>query len=230
MAAGPDTREPRVDGSGSNGRGATIGRIAASFAMLLLVIAAVLWMMLHRPGATPTTQLQTLTGSGSLPSAGPAPSSVPTPTGIPVPDVVGKTQADAEVSLRSASLRAATSRRSAGVPVGEVISQIPAAGTIVAEGTLVNLVISTGLTGVTSGGHGPYVPSALGQSRSDGESTLRNAGYGVSVTYAPSTSTPSGRVFYQDPGAGETASHGTVVSMWVSTGPARFPYKRPPIP
>ncbi len=63
-----------------------------------------------------------------------------------VPDVAGQAQAYAEAAIVAAGLTvgAVSSANSAAVPVGCVISQTPAAGAAVAEGTAVNLVISLG--------------------------------------------------------------------------------------
>ncbi len=64
---------------------------------------------------------------------------------VTVPDVVGLTQEAATSTLTSAGLTVATtSGSSATVPAGSVISQNPLADALVAAGTTVTLVISTG--------------------------------------------------------------------------------------
>lgn len=233
MVAGPDAREEHASTSGPDDRSAATGRIAAGIAILILIIAVVLWLLSLRscvaPVTTSTAPVPVNTGGGSLPATPGTPGQSAS-NQIPVPNVVGKTQSYATARLQSVGLGVSTSSESIGHPVGDVVSQSPSAGTLVSEGTVVGIVISTGLRNATSGG-GPFVPSALGKTESAGRSTLQNAGYGVSVTYAPSTTTSRGRVFFQQPGAGDAAGHGTVVSMWVSTGPPKgYPYKRPPIP
>jgi hypothetical protein len=71
-------------------------------------------------------------------STGPAP--------VNVPNVVGLTQAAATTAITNAGLvvGAVTQQPSNAVPAGSVISQNPSAGTSVAAGSAVDLVVSTG--------------------------------------------------------------------------------------
>ncbi len=65
---------------------------------------------------------------------------------VSVPDVVGLTQTAAAATITNAGLilGVVTQQSSATVPAGSVISQSPAAGTSVADGSAVNLVVSSG--------------------------------------------------------------------------------------
>ena len=65
---------------------------------------------------------------------------------VSVPNVLGMTQAAATTAVTSAGLvvGTVTSTRSATVPAGRVISESPTAGTNVAAGSAVNLVVSSG--------------------------------------------------------------------------------------
>ncbi len=65
---------------------------------------------------------------------------------VSVPNVVGDTQSAATAAITSAGLVAGTvtMQSSSTVPSGEVISESPVAGTRVAVGSAVNLVVSTG--------------------------------------------------------------------------------------
>ena len=65
---------------------------------------------------------------------------------VSVPNVVGLTQSAATTAITGAGLvvGTVTQQSSATVPAGSVISQNPAAGTSVAAGSAVNLVVSTG--------------------------------------------------------------------------------------
>jgi|CXWL01.1.fsa_nt_gi RHS repeat-associated protein len=65
---------------------------------------------------------------------------------ITVPDVVGQNQAAASTSLTGGGLTlgTVTQQASSTVPAGDVISQLPVAGTSVPVGTLVDLVVSSG--------------------------------------------------------------------------------------
>jgi hypothetical protein len=71
-------------------------------------------------------------------SSGPAP--------VAVPNVVGKLQAAATSAITGAGLAlgTVTNQSSSSVAIGTVISESPAAGTSVAAGSAVNLVISSG--------------------------------------------------------------------------------------
>ena len=68
------------------------------------------------------------------------------PPPVSVPDVVNLTQAAATSAITGADLIVGTisNASSATVPAGSVISQDPIAGTQVASGSAVNLVVSTG--------------------------------------------------------------------------------------
>jgi beta-lactam-binding protein with PASTA domain len=70
------------------------------------------------------------------------------PERVSVPDVVGMTEAAAEAALTTARLTVGnvTQEYHETVPAGTVISQNPAAGTSVAPGTAVDLVVSQGPT------------------------------------------------------------------------------------
>jgi hypothetical protein len=65
---------------------------------------------------------------------------------LPVPDVVGLTQSAAEAAITNAGLVVGTvsTEISDTVPAGDVISQLPLAGTSVAPGTAVDLFVSSG--------------------------------------------------------------------------------------
>lgn len=68
---------------------------------------------------------------------------------VSVPDVVGLAQGDAEAGITAAGLAVGTvgTANSDTVPAGDVISQDPAGGTMAAEGSAVDLVVSLGPAG-----------------------------------------------------------------------------------
>ena len=89
--------------------------------------------------------------------AAPAAFSCGTGVGVKVPNVVNDTQAEATTTLTSLGLTVGTvtQQSSSTVPSGHVISESPAAGTVVARGTAVSLVMSTGSgSGGSSGSSG----------------------------------------------------------------------------
>jgi len=63
---------------------------------------------------------------------------------IPVPDVLGMSQADARtrVEMEGLQLGSVTRRRTAGANPGTVVAQKPAAGTLAAPGTVVDIVVA----------------------------------------------------------------------------------------
>ena len=137
------------------------------------------------------------------------------PVMVLVPDVAGQTQADAEAAILAAGLTvgAVSSANSAVVPAGHVIGQEPDAGTSVAEGTAVNLVVSAGPVMV-------LVPDVAGQTQADAEAAILVASLTVgAVSSANSTVVPAGHVISQDPAAGTSAVEGTAVNLVISVGP-----------
>ena len=135
-------------------------------------------------------------------------------TGVAVPNVVGQSQATATSAINGAGLTVTTSSASSStVPIGNVISESPVAGTAVNGGSAVNLVISTGVT----------VPNVVGQMQAAATSALNGAGLVLgTVTTASSSTVPSGSVISENPSAGTPVNGGSAVALVVSTGPAQY--------
>ena len=128
-----------------------------------------------------------------------------------VPNVVNLTQADATAALTSVGLAVGTvsTALSATVRAGAVISQSPVAGTQVASGGHVDLVVSSGVT----------VPNVVGQPQSAVASILAPIGLIVgTVNTQPSQTVPIGVVISQTPAANAQASGGSAVNLVVSSG------------
>ncbi len=83
------------------------------------------------------------------------------PPPVSVPNVVGLTQAAATASINSAGLvvGTVTTASSNTVPAGEVISEKPVAGTLVTQGSSVNLAVSSGPPSLVSIAVTPASPS-----------------------------------------------------------------------
>jgi len=140
-------------------------------------------------------------------SKGPAP--------VNVPGVEGLSQSAAQVTITSAGLIVGdvTEAYSDTVADGYVISQNPASGTTVDEGTAVDLVISKGPAPI-------YVPNVVGMTQAAAEAAIIADGLAVGdVTQSESLTVPAGNVISQDPVAGTEASAGDPVDIEVSTGP-----------
>jgi len=134
-------------------------------------------------------------------------------SGVAVPNVVGATQAAATTAITGASLvlGTVTNATSGTVPIGNVISESPAAGTPVNGGTAVNLVISSGVT----------VPNVVGATQTAATTAITGAGLALgTVTTASSSTVPYGNVISESPAAGTPVNGGTAVNLVVSSGRA----------
>jgi len=135
--------------------------------------------------------------------------------GAKVPSVVGRTQADAQKALTTAGLTVGTvtMANSATVAAGKVISQNPVAGTNVAPGSAVALVVSLGTA----------VPNVVGLTQDSAQAALIAAGLTVgTVTTANSATVPSGTVISQTPAAGTKVTPSSAVALVISSGPPVF--------
>ena len=136
---------------------------------------------------------------------------------ITAPNVVGLTQTAASATITAAGLAvgAITTVNSATVPGGQVISQVPAGGALVASGSLVSLVVSAGAAPVFT------VPSVVGLTQAAATTAITNAGLVVgAISTANSATVPSGSVISQSPIAGASVAPGSSVALTVSLGPA----------
>jgi serine/threonine-protein kinase len=98
------------------------------------------------------------------------------------------------------------------VAKGIVIRTSPGAGENVERGTTVKVYVSRGQQQVD-------VPTVVGFSRADADSTLRNAGFVVTVTEQESTDVEAGDVISQSPGGGTSADPGSTVAIVVARAP-----------
>lgn len=134
-----------------------------------------------------------------------------------VPTVTGKNQTAAELSLETANLTLGTIDTSTSTTVarGLIISQSPEAGQQVEEGTGVDVVISTGPPDVD-------VPNVVGDQRDEAARTLRDLDLQVRQVERESDA-PAGEVIEMSPGAGESVSVGTRITLIYSDGPETVP-------
>lgn len=129
---------------------------------------------------------------------------------VSVPNVVGATVSNAENSLKNAGFKVNTSYRySSSTPEGRVISQDPS-GTA-PKGSTVTIAIS-------NGPEEAQVPNVSGESEADATSTLKNAGFEVSVKHMASGTVEKGYVISQD--VVGKANKGSRVTITVSSGSA----------
>lgn len=139
------------------------------------------------------------------------------PVQVTVPSLAGLDQGAAEAAVTGAGLTVGTvgTVNSTTVPAGNVISQDPAPGTVVDEGSAVDFVVSLGPVQVS-------VPAVVGLSQAEAAAAITGAGLSVgTVTTAQSGTVPIGDVISQDPLSGTTVDEGSAVSFVVSTGNLR---------
>jgi serine/threonine-protein kinase len=136
-------------------------------------------------------------------SLGPAP--------VKLPDVSGKTRAKAQKRLENAGFEVEVeSVFDDRVPAGRAIETSPAAGTLLVPGETVTLVVSQGTQSVT-------IPSVVGLDRFEAKSALEDAGFVVDQD-SQNSDAPEDEVVRQLPGAGETRSAGSTVTIVYSNG------------
>ena len=121
-----------------------------------------------------------------------------------VPDLSGMTQADAQTALTDAKLTLGnvTTEPSTDVASGQVMRQDPAAGTKAAQGTAVDIVVSSGSPtpsvspspSPTETAAGVTVPNVYGMDSTSATDELQQAGFGVLIKQKAGTGQPSGTV------------------------------------
>ncbi len=132
---------------------------------------------------------------------------------VTVPNLAGETQAAAVSSLRHEGLvPVVLLAANARVPTGQVVGSTPPGGTIVAKGSRVSVVVSSG-PGVIG------LPDVNGKSSSDAVKILRDAGFQPTTQSQASESVEKGRVISTDPAAGIEVQVGSPVTVLVSSGP-----------
>ena len=137
------------------------------------------------------------------------------PQMVTVPNVEGLTQDAATTAITAAKLTVGTvtQQSSNTVAAGNVISQDPASGNSVAQGSPVNLVISSGPQMVT-------VPNVEGLTQDAATTAITAAKLTVgTVTQQSSNTVAAGNVISQDPASGSSAAQGSPVNLVISSGP-----------
>lgn len=139
--------------------------------------------------------------------------------GVSVPNVVSLKRNDAEKVIVAAGLKLGntTGEASDTVPAGQVISQTPAALTMVQPGTAVDLVISKGKAEPKN----VTVPDLTGKTKVEAEKALSDVGLvGVASNPEETDAVAPGLVFKQSVPAGTTAKEGDRVAFTVALATA----------
>lgn len=138
-------------------------------------------------------------------------------TTVETPNVVDATVTDAVETLAGVGLESTiTEEANDQVAPGIVFAQVPEAGVSAAEGSTVELRVSSGAPPVV-------VPSVVGLNLADAQPRLEGLGLTVQIIPVASDDVPEGSVINQDPEADEEVPAGTTVSLEASSGPDAVP-------
>jgi serine/threonine-protein kinase len=132
---------------------------------------------------------------------------------VTVPNVEGLTQDAATTAITAAKLMVGTvtQQTSNTVAAGKVISQDPASGSSVAQGSPVNLVISSGPQMVT-------VPNVEGLTQAAATTAITAAKLTMgTITQQKSNMVANGKVISQDPASGGSVVQGSPMNLVISS-------------
>lgn len=135
---------------------------------------------------------------------------------IGVPGVVGRSASDAVVAVRDAGLEARIRLVDSSERAGVVLRQTPAEGIEAPAGSTVRLDVSRNRPAASR----VEVPDVVGLGASEARQRLRSMGFAVSIARVRSKE-PAGTVLEQSPRAGAELRKGGLVTLTVSTGPAK---------
>ncbi|MBA2742383.1 MAG: PASTA domain-containing protein, partial [Actinobacteria bacterium] len=186
------------------------GLLVAIFLAIALAALAGWYLSRDEEAAGTTTPTEQPTGGGTTTdetttSTSTAPTTAPVPA---LPDVTGATLPEARGVLEQAGFRVRVRRTQAEAPAGEVLSQLPAAGSEVARNGLITLTVSSGPGGIA-------VPNVIGETASAATREIEGAGLLVEIARIAS-SKPNGTVIRQSPKGGSEVAEGSVVSLQVA--------------
>lgn len=144
------------------------------------------------------------------------------PAQVPVPRLIGLNQSDAIAALAENNLRfGKLIQRNSDAPAGQVINVRPPEGTLVDEGSTVDLVISTGMV---------PMPGVVGNTEAQARATLTQAGFDPTVIYQEDATATAGTVIAQSPPEGAPTRLGSVVTITVAAAPSPTPTPTPTTP
>jgi len=131
---------------------------------------------------------------------------------IRVPDVQFRTEAEAAQHIANAGLLASITRAySETVASGLVISQSPAADTIIEPGGTVSIIVS-------AGGESFGMPNVVGMTEAAATAAITGRGLSVSVEFERNDNVAEGNVIRQSIASGASVNRGTRVTVTVSSG------------
>ena len=139
---------------------------------------------------------------------------------VKVPNVVGLTEGSADTALTNAGFRVDHSYQVSSKSPGKVLAQDPSSGGSASIGSSVQITIDQAPKKVT-------VPNAVGQTQSQGDRTLQNAGLdAVYATRIVTNRSQDGIVLAMSPGSGSKVLQGTNVALTIG----KYNRPTPPVP
>lgn len=144
---------------------------------------------------------------------------------VAVENVTGSMQEEAQQALEAQGLYMfVIAEQKSDKPAGTVIEQDPVAGTQVAEGSTVNVIVA-GTENVNytdnetpSDNEQKPVPNVVGNLEKDAANSLSSAGFKVEKSYQYSDNVAAGKVISQSPNGGTSAASGSKVTIVISQG------------
>jgi serine/threonine-protein kinase len=131
---------------------------------------------------------------------------------VRVPDVRGLRRAGVLVATRTDDLRAVFTQRFSAAARGTAVSQVPAPGTKVNDGSTLRVALSAGPPPVA-------VPAVLGQPSTAAQAILGHAGLGANVTPVPAPGVTPGLVVGQRPSASVRVARHSAIDLSVAEVP-----------
>jgi hypothetical protein len=141
------------------------------------------------------------------------------PAKVAVPQVINFDQQTATTRIFNAGLVvSAVKSRNSDQPAGTVIDVQPAEGTMVATGSGVTLIVSTGKVAV---------PDVVGNTLAQAQATLIQYGFDPQPIYQEDPTAPAGTVLAQSPTAGTPLRLGSTVTITIAKAPSTSPTPTP---
>ncbi len=136
---------------------------------------------------------------------------------IKVPSVVNMTQAQAISTLENAGIKVDTPKLQSSTEVeeGNVISQSPAANSVIKSYQKVTIVVSSGPKDVK-------VPNVVGMDQDEAENAITKLELKVKVVSEYNDDVKKGEVYKQEPGVDEEVKQGNTVTIYVSKGESKI--------
>ena len=189
--------------------------LLAAIAAVLLLIGLGAWLVSRDEddGANAITAEDLPTTTGPADTSTTPTTTTPASSERDVPDVSGMAVDEARTALEEAGFRVRVVRRESTRPPGEVVRQVPEAGTALAADEVVVLTVARApSTGETAQREAPDV---TGLTVSNATEALREAGLRPRIELVFSDE-PAGRVLSQSPSAGTEVADGSVVTLEVA--------------